>query len=117
MFGIDSVACLADDRQIAVVLQIEPSEALPAGYIDSRTQREQSSIIFEHCSMLSEFRSMLSGSVTIAKPSGLGMVSSFKASAARVFLCVFSPIDARRIWRLWKIMMLDWALLHHHIWP
>jgi hypothetical protein len=34
-----------------------------------------------------------------------------------VFLCVFSPIDARRIWRLWKIMMLDWALLHHHIWP
>jgi hypothetical protein len=55
--------------------------------------------------------------VTIAKPSGLGMVSCFKASVARVFFCVLPPIDARRIRRLWQITMLDWALLHLHIWP
>ena len=67
--------------------------------------------------MLSEFRSTFVDYVTIAKPSGLGMVSSFKASAARVFFYVFSPIDARRIWRLWKITMLDWALLRPHVLP
>ena len=85
MFGADSLARTAGDRQVVGVLQIEPSEGLPAGYIDSRTQCEQPSIIFEHSSMLCEFRSMSADSVTIAKPSGLGMVSSFKASAARVF--------------------------------
>jgi len=34
-----------------------------------------------------------------------------------MLFCVFPPIDARRIWQLWKITMLDWALLHLHIWP
>jgi hypothetical protein len=52
------------------------SQSLLIGHIDSRTQSEQSSIIFEHCSMLFEFRSMSADCVTIAKPSGLGMVSS-----------------------------------------
>jgi hypothetical protein len=83
VLGIDSLACAAGDRQIAAVLKIEPPESLPAGFLDSRTQCEQSSIIFEHCSMLSEFRSMSVDYVTVPKPSGLGMVSSFKASAAR----------------------------------
>jgi hypothetical protein len=67
--------------------------------------------------MLSECRSIFVDYVTVPKPSGLGMVSSFKASVARVFSCVFSPIDARRIWRFWKITMLDLVLLHLHIWP
>ena len=52
------------------------SDVSPVGYVDPRTRCEQSSIIFEHCSMLSEFSSMSVDSVTIAKPSGLGMVSS-----------------------------------------
>jgi hypothetical protein len=47
--------------------------------------------------MLSEFRSTFVDYVTIAKPSGLGMVSSFKASAARVFFWLFPQNDARRI--------------------
>jgi hypothetical protein len=100
VFGIDNLAYVVGDREIAAVLEIEPPEALPASNIDSRTHCEQSSIIFEHSSTLSECRSIFVDYVTIPKPSGLGMVSSFtsfKASAARVFLCVFSPIDACRI--------------------
>ena len=76
------------------------SDVSPVGYVDPRMWCEQSSIIFEHCSMLFEFRSMSVDSVTIAKPSGLGMVSFFKASEVRMLFCVFSPIDARRIRRL-----------------
>ena len=45
-------------------------------YVGSRTRCEQSSIIFEHCSTLFELCSISSGRITIAKPSGLGMVSS-----------------------------------------
>jgi len=41
-----------------------------------RTNREQSSIIFEHCLTLFELCSMSSGRITIPKPLGLGMVSS-----------------------------------------
>ena len=76
MFGADSLARTAGGRQIAAVLKIESSDSLSAGYIDPRTQCEQSSIILEHCSTLSEFRSISADFVTIAKPSGLGMVSS-----------------------------------------
>jgi hypothetical protein len=47
-----------------------------AGYSNFRTNCEQSSIIHEHCSTLFELRSMSSGRITIAKPLGLGMVSS-----------------------------------------
>jgi hypothetical protein len=72
-------------------------QSLLIGQIDSRMQCEQSSIIFEHYSMLSDFRSISADSVTFAKPSGLGMVSSFKASAARMIFWVFPQIDARRI--------------------
>jgi hypothetical protein len=49
---------------------------------------------------LSEFRSVFVDSVTIAKPSGLGMVSSFKASAAKMVFWLFSQNDARSIRRL-----------------
>jgi hypothetical protein len=52
------------------------SDVSPVGYVDLRMWCEQSSIIFEHCSMLFELCSMSSNRVTIAKPSGLGMVSS-----------------------------------------
>jgi alpha-glucosidase (family GH31 glycosyl hydrolase) len=38
--------------------------------------------------------------VTVPKPSGLGMVSSFKASGARMIIWVLPLIDARRIRRL-----------------
>jgi hypothetical protein len=100
VFGADSLARTAGDRQVVSVLQIEPSEALPAGNIDSRTHCEQSSIIFEHCSTLSECCSIFVDYVTVPKPSGLGMVSSFKASVARMGFWVFSPNDARRIWLL-----------------
>jgi len=61
---------------------------------------KQSSIIFEHCSTLFELCSMSSGRITIAKPSGLGMVSSFKASVARMRCPVLSSIDAHRIRQL-----------------
>ena len=67
--------------------------------------------------MLFEFCSKQVVREAIPKPSGLGMVSIFKTSAARAFLCVFPRIDARRIWRLWKITMLDWPLLHPHVPP
>ena len=70
------------------------------GSSNPRTNCELSSIIFEHGSMSFEFRSISVDYVTIAKPSGLGMVSSFKASAARMGLSALSSNDARRIRRL-----------------
>ena len=52
------------------------SDVSQVSYVDPRMRCEQSSIIFEHCSISFELRSMSSGRITIAKPLGLGMVSS-----------------------------------------
>jgi hypothetical protein len=90
-------ACAKGRRRVE---NIEAIPSLSGVYTDPRTQCEQSSIIFEHCSTLSEFRSISVDHVTIAKPSGLGMVSSFKASAARMIFWLFPQNDARRIWLL-----------------
>jgi hypothetical protein len=87
-----SIRCWNCDTQIALVVYgrrrraggIRPFQSFPMGNTHHRTNREQSSIIFEHCPMLFEVRSISSGRITIAKPSGLGMVSSFKASEVRL---------------------------------
>ena len=50
-------------------------------FIDPRTQCEQSSIIFERCPMSFELRSISADRVTVAKPSGLGMVSCSQHAA------------------------------------
>jgi hypothetical protein len=100
---------------------LRPSRTFRMGSSDPRTNCELSSIIFEHGSMWFEFRSISVDYVTIAKPSGLGMVSSFKASAARMIFGTFPPNDARRIRRLrpkcGKVMMAAWRLLHHYVQP
>ena len=67
------------------------SDVSSVDYVGSRTRCEQSSIIFEHCSTLFELCSMSSGRITIAKPSGLGMVSK-RAH------CTAGPIDAASGW-------------------
>jgi len=79
-----SIRCWNCDTQIALVVYgrrrraggMRPFQSFPMGNTHHRTNREQSSNIFEHCSTLFEVRSMSSGRITIAKPSGLGMVSS-----------------------------------------
>jgi hypothetical protein len=50
-------------------------------FIDPRTHCEQSSIIFERCPMSFELRSISANRVTVAKPSGLGMVSGSQHAA------------------------------------
>jgi excisionase family DNA binding protein len=73
--------------------------------------------LHEAASLLGMHWKTLEGMARTRKIPAFKVGKRWKASAARVFLCVFSPIDARRIWRLWKITMLDWPLLHPHVPP
>jgi hypothetical protein len=59
------------------------SNGFSATYVASRTDGERSSIIFDHGSRLFEFCSMQAVSISYPKPSGLGMVSIFRAQRER----------------------------------
>jgi hypothetical protein len=59
---------------------------------------EQLSIIFEHGSKSIELSSMWTVCISRPKPSGLGMVSIFKASAARTLVARLSRNDACGFW-------------------